>query len=129
MEGEKRTGSTRDPGLAVRGVAIARNTVQFHPMIDEPITEFLRDTPLQFFEFLIDKFDDLAGFNVDEMIVVIIGRRLIPRPAVAEIVAFEDSGLLEQPNRPVNGGNRNAAVHGGCPLMQRLDVRMVVGFR
>src|SRR4051812_9328760 len=54
------------PGLAVAG---ERDAVQLHPVVDEAEAEFLRDALLQRFELVVDELDDIAGLDVDQMIV------------------------------------------------------------
>ena len=54
-----------------------------------------------------------------------VGGLLIARAAVAEIVAFEDIGLLEQPHRPVDGGNADIGIDGGRAAMKCLDVGVI----
>src|SRR3546814_1151816 len=52
----------------------------------------------------------LAGLDVDQVIVVRFGRGLVARTAVAEIMAIEDAGLLEQPHRALDGRDRNPRI-------------------
>src|SRR5690348_11064385 len=62
--------------------------------------------------------------------VVMLGRRLfIARAAVAEIVALEDAGLLEQAHGAVDGGDRDLWIDRGGALVHRFDVRMIGRFR
>ena len=46
--------------------------VQFHAVIDEPIAEPGGNPCLQFLDFGIVKFDDLAGFDIDQMVVMLV---------------------------------------------------------
>ena len=39
-------------------------------MIDEPEAELLGDALLQGFELIVDELDDIAGLDVDQMVVV-----------------------------------------------------------
>jgi hypothetical protein len=107
-------------------LAVAGDAVQLHAVIDEAKAELLGDSFLQRFELVIDEFDDVAGFDVDEMVVVRLGRGLVAGAAVTELVPFEDPRLLEQPHRPIDGGNRDVGVDRRRPRVQRLDVRMVL---
>ena len=57
-------------------------------MIDEAEAQLFGDALLQQLELVIDEFDDVAGFDVDQMVVMGIGRGFIARPAVAELRLF-----------------------------------------
>ena len=45
-----------------------------------------------------------------DVVVVLVGDRLVARAAVAELVPLKDPGFLEQPDRPVDGGDRNSRI-------------------
>ena len=51
------------------------------------------------------------------MIVVSLGCRLVARAAVAELVPFEDSRLLEQADRAIDGRDRDVGVDRRRPLV------------
>src|SRR5438128_8301248 len=51
-------------GLAL---AIAGDAVKLHAMVDEAVAELLGDPLLQCFEFVVDEFDHITGFDVDQM--------------------------------------------------------------
>ncbi len=55
-----------------------------------------------------------------------VGRLLVAGAAVAEIVALDDPRLLEQPHRPVDGGDRDVRVQGMGPAVELLDIGMVM---
>ena len=61
------------------------------------------------------------------MIVVAVGHLLVTCAPVAKVVAFDDAGILEQPYRPVDRGNRDAVVDRGATPVELLDVGMIVG--
>ena len=95
-------------------------------MVDEAEAELLGDPLLKHLELLVDELDDLAGFDVDQMIVMRVRRRFVARAAVAELVALEDAGFLEQADRPVDGGDRDVRVDRGGAGVEGLDVGMVL---
>src|SRR5579872_2139097 len=98
-------------------------------MIDQLVAEARRDFALQLFDRLVAELDDLAALQVDQVIVM-LGRRLfVACAAIAEIVALEDTGLLEQAHGAVDGGNRDLRIDRSGALMDRFDVRMIGGFR
>src|SRR6202012_2255127 len=113
-----RSHSRAQPTALTRGAAPAMisslsvepDSIKLHAVIDETETQTLGDLFLQRFEFGIDEFDHAAGLDIDQMVVMRFGRRLVPRPAVAEVVAVEDAGLFEQPDGAIDGGDRNARV-------------------
>ncbi len=98
-------------------------------MINEPIAELFGDLALELFQLFIDKFDDLAGLDIDQVIMMFIGSRFIPRTAIAKIMALKNTGFLEQADCPVNRGDRDPTVHSRGPFMQGLNVGMIVCFR
>ena len=63
------------------------------------------------------------------MVVVGIGYLLIARAAVAEIVALEDVGLLEQAHGAIDRGDGDMRIDGDRALVKLLDIGMVVGIR
>src|SRR5688572_33465856 len=112
----------------ILAIAFKRYAVQFHPMIHQPEAELFGDHPLQPLEIFVDEFDDLAGLDVDQMVVMSVRRRLIAGAAIAELVPLEDSGLFEQADRSIDGRDRDFGVDRGGALMERLDVWVIFGF-
>src|SRR5438128_1760475 len=80
---------TGDEPLGVLTIAVLGDAVQLHAVIDEAEAELLGDALLKRFELVIDEFDDVAGLNVDQMIVVGFRRRFVARSPIAELVPFE----------------------------------------
>src|SRR5690348_454298 len=72
-------------------VAIERDSVELHAVIDEAEAELLGDALLKDLQLVIDEFDDVAGLDVDQMVMVGLGRCLVARAAVAKFVAFENA--------------------------------------
>src|SRR3546814_2096496 len=103
--------------------------MKYHAVIDEAVAEPFGDDLLQRLELRIDEFDDLAGLDVDQMVVMRLGRRFVARAAVAEIVAVEDARFLEQADGAIDGSDRNAAVERRGALVKRLHVGMILGIR
>ena len=54
--------------------------------------------------------DDLAGFDVDQVVVLAVLGGFVAGAAAAEIAPLEDALLLEQADGAVDGGDRDAAV-------------------
>ena len=98
-------------------------------MIDEAKAQPFRYLALQRFQFRIDEFDDLAGFNIDHVIVMSFGRRLVASTAIAEVMPVKNSGFLEKTNGAVHRGNGNARINSRSALVQLFDVRMIDAFR
>src|SRR5688500_15075898 len=92
-------------GRSSSAVAVEGDAVELHPVIDEPEAELFGDPLLKKLELVIDKFDDIARLDVDQVIVMRFRRRFVAGAPVAEFVAFEDSGLLEQADRAVDRGD------------------------
>src|SRR5262249_5004027 len=103
------------------------DSIELHPVIDEAEAEFLRDLLLKLLVLGVDEFDDLAGLDVDQMVVMRLGRGLVARAAVAEIVAVEDACFLEQPHGAVHRRDRNAGVDRRGASIDLLDVGVILG--
>src|SRR5438270_2219349 len=75
-------------------VAAEGDAVKLHSMVDEAEAELLRDPLLQCLELIVDEFDDITGFDVDQMVVMVLGRGFVARTAIAELVPLQDAGLF-----------------------------------
>ena len=64
----RRTARAFRPGALP--IAIERNSVQLHPVIDEPEAELLGDALLKQLQLVVDELDDVAGLDVDQMVVM-----------------------------------------------------------
>ena len=76
-------------------------------MIDQAIAKLLGDPPLEHFELLVDEFDDLAGLDVDQMVVMRFRRGFVARAAIAEFMALENPRLLEQADGAIDRCDRD----------------------
>src|SRR3546814_1120575 len=70
----RRTTERQVIGARSVALAIEGDTIKFHAVIDEAIAEPFGDDLLQRLELRIDEFDDLAGLDVDQMVVMRLGR-------------------------------------------------------
>ncbi len=98
-------------------------------MVDQLESQLLGHAALELFDILIAEFDHAAGRHVDQVVVMGFRHLLIARAAVAEIVAFEDAGILEQLDGAVDGGNGNMGVDRRGAAVQVLRIGMVSGLR
>ena len=98
-------------------------------MADELVAKLLGHLALQRLDLLVLELDHLARLDIDQMIVVGIGYLLIARAAVAEVVALEDIGLLEQAHGAIDRGDGDMRIDGDSALVKLLHIRMVLGFR
>jgi len=114
------------PPLAV---SVEGDAVKLHPMVDEAEAELLGDPPLKRLQLLVHELHDIAGFDVDEMVVMLVRGGLVAGAPVAEFVAFQDARFLEQANGPIDRRDRNPGIDRRRPLVKRLDVGMVFGLR
>ena len=94
-------------------------------MTHQPVTEFLRDLFLQLFDFLALELDHGAGFDIDQMIMVLFRRLFITRPTVAEIVPLQDARLFEQPDGAIDSGDRDARIDRRGALIDQLDIGVI----
>jgi hypothetical protein len=109
-------------------ITVKPDTKQFHSVVDKPEAKFGGDLPLERFKFGIDKFDDLASFDVDHMVMVGLGRCLIPGAAIAEIMPIKNASFFEQAYRSINSCDRNAWIHCHRALVQSFNIGMVGAF-
>src|SRR5215210_5984546 len=107
-------------------IAVEGDAVQLHAVIDEPEAELLGDPLLQRLELVVDELDDVAGLDVDQMVVVGLRRGLVARAAVPELVPLEDACLFEQAHGAVDGGDRDVRIDRRRPRVERLDVWVVL---
>lgn len=98
-------------------------------MVNQAIAKLLSDLALECFKLGVDEFDYLAGFDIDQMVMVCFGRGLIASAAIAKIVAVKNACLFKQANSTINRGDRNARINGDRALMQFFNVRVVGTFR
>ena len=98
-------------------------------MVDQAIAELLRDQLLQGFQFRVDEFEHIAGFDIDQVVVMRFRRSLVSRAPVAEIVPVEDPGFFEQPHSAVDRGDGNLRIDRRSALVQQLHIRMVIALR
>src|SRR5712691_217466 len=110
-------------------LVLERNSVELEPVIDQPIAQAPGHLGLQPLDFFRLELDHLAGAQIDEMVVVAVGHLLVARSPIAEIVALDDAGILEQLHRAVDGRDRDAVVDRRAAPVKLLDVRVVVGRR
>src|SRR5262245_1692062 len=61
------------------------------------------------------------------MVVMLLGQCLIARPTLAEIMALDDAGILEELYGAINGRDRDVWIDGGGAAIKLLDVRVIVG--
>src|SRR5262245_14845874 len=118
-------GESSAPGLLV----VERDRIELEPVLDEPVAEPARDLGLQALDLLRLKLDHLAGARVDQVVVMGFRNLLVARAALAEIMALDDAGILEQLYGAVDGGNRDVAVDLGAAAVELLHVRLIGRFR
>src|SRR5437764_13086244 len=90
---------------------VKRDAIQFQPVIDQPVAELAGDLGLQLLDFLVGELDHLAVAQVDQMIVVAIAHLLVAGAALAEIMALDDAGVLEQLDRAIDRRDRDLVVY------------------
>jgi hypothetical protein len=111
---------------------LARDPVKLKAVSDEIVPQFARDPLLQRFDFRAAKFDDLPGFDVDEMIVMRgrgwleAGARL---PALPELVPLEQAVVGEQLDRAIDRRKRYSRLDRSRAAKYLFDVWMIAGGR
>jgi len=109
-------------------VAVERDAVQLHSVVDEAKAKLFRDPFLQRLEFFVDEFDNGTRLDVDQVIVMLVGCRFVTGATVSEFVPRKNPGFFEQANGAVDGCDRNFRIDRGGALVQCLDVGMIFGF-
>src|SRR3954447_17335024 len=96
--------------------------------MDEAEAETPADLGLQPLDLLGAELKDRAAAEVDQMVVVLPGRLFVARAPVPELQAFDDALALEELDRAIDGGQRDAIVDRGGAAVQFDHVRMVLRF-
>ncbi len=109
-------------------LSVGADAVKFHTMVDEAIAQLLGDLALQRLELGVDEFDHLAGFDIDQMVMMRLGRGLVTGAAITEIVAVEDARFLKQANGAVDRGDGDLGVDRRSAFVQQFDVGMIFAF-
>src|SRR6185436_10148441 len=68
--------------VTVSIVAAEDDAVKLHAVIDQAEAELLGDPALERFQLFVDELDDVAGLDVDEMVVMALGCGLVAGAAV-----------------------------------------------
>lgn len=76
-------------------------------MVYQFVAVSLDDIPLQFFDVLVDEFDDLAGFEAHHVIVVLTIVQFVNGPTTFEIVPGHEARMLELGQHPIHGRKTN----------------------
>src|SRR3546814_16300222 len=106
-------------------LAIERDAIKPHAVIDEAEAQPLADLLLELLKLGIDEFEQLAGLDVDQVIVVRFGRGLVARTAVAGLMALVDADLHEQPLRAVHVRARAARNYDRGELLYSPSLRLI----
>jgi hypothetical protein len=94
-------------------------------VIDQTIAQTLGDQLLQGLEFRINKFDYLARFYINQMVVMRIGYRFISRLTVPEVMPLNNASFFKEPDGSVDRRNRDARVDARRTLVNRIDIRVI----
>ena len=73
------------------------------------------------------EFDHLAAIDVDQVMVMSVFGGFVTGTSAAEIAAFQDTVLLEQPHGAIDCGDRDAVIEGGGAAVEFLDIGVVGG--
>ena len=91
-------------------LSIERDTIEFHPVINEAEAKLFSDLPLQGFKLGIDKLDNTASLDINQMVVMGFGSCLIARATIAEIMSFQYARFLKQADGAVHRCDRYAGI-------------------
>src|SRR5262245_18574141 len=76
---------------------------QLEAVTNQREAQLARHPLLQALDFLVAELDDLAGLDIDQMIVVLAGGFLVAAPARAKVMTLEDALGGKKLERPVHG--------------------------
>ena len=96
--------------------------------MDDVVAHFGRDFALQLFDLVRAEFGDLAGVEIDNVIVVGGVGDLEPRPAVFQREAEDDAFAFEDREGSVDRGEGEGVVKGLGAAVQFGGVGMIFGF-
>src|SRR5262249_11593080 len=111
--------------MSAFGLIVERHGIEFEPMVDQAISESTCHLSLQTLDLHGFEFDDFAGAQIDEMIVVTLAQLLIARSPGTKIMSLHDAGILEQFNSAVDRRDSNPTVDQGTTSKQLLDIRVI----
>jgi len=98
-------------------------------MIDKLKPQFFGHSALQALDFLVAKLDHATRLNIDEMVMVRVGRFLVARTTVTKIMALQYPCILEKLHRSIYGGDGNVRVDSRRSAIKFLGIRMIGGIR
>jgi hypothetical protein len=95
-------------------------------MTDQSEAQLGSHALLQALDVFIREFDHRTRCYVDEMIVVSMADRLIPRSSISKVVALDNALVLQQPYGSVDGRKRKARIALCCALKYLLHAGVIV---
>jgi len=98
-------------------------------MADQPIAKLACDFFLQPLNLGIPEFNDNAGFDIDEVVMMLFRGPFVAGMAVTELTPLQNALGLQAFDCAVYCGERNMRALHRHAAMQVEDVRMVLGFR
>jgi hypothetical protein len=101
--------------------AVAADPEELVAVVRHPITEIGRDLILTALEFFIVEFGDESAVLTDEMVVVVLAKRLEAGEALTEVPHSGQSGVHEKLQGAIDCRVAQAGVDGTHPPQQLLD--------
>lgn len=74
-------------------------------MVDESEAQFFCDGLLERLKFWINKFNYPPRFDINQMIMMSVGRSLVARTTVPKLVPLQYTSFFKEPNSAVNRRN------------------------
>jgi hypothetical protein len=116
---------TKAAGLRRSILAVDGDAIKLHTMVDQTIAQPFRNDFLQCLKLRVDKFDDFASFDINQMVVMRLGRCLIPRATIAEIMPVQYASLFKQADGPIYRGNRDFGINRRRTAVKLLHIGVV----
>src|SRR5271163_3160114 len=116
---------TRKSFRAGSRFAHARHRVEFKPMANEFVAEFIGNDFLQSFDLFVAEFDHPARLQVDQMVVVSARHFLVAGAPIAEIVSSQNTRLFKQPHSPIHRSDTDVRIDRGGSTVDLLDVGVI----
>lgn len=80
-------------------------------MADDRKSVLAGDLFLEPFDFVGAELDHVAGFYINQVVVMLLVGRLVSCPAIGKCMALKDAFLLQQIDRAIDRREGNAAIN------------------
>lgn len=101
--------------------------VKFKPVMNDLVTQRLCDFVLELLNLVGVKLNDIAGIDINQMVVMISSCRLEARWAAFKGMAMDGADTFQQLHGAIDGGERNAGIDLNRAIEDFHGVGMITG--